>query len=230
VPWSPELFSAPALGRIWEDERRRRRRIVPFFAGIVTGETEALVASFAGEPELHHPVRGRIKGVPAFERWAVRTSDWLADQGVRIEDVDDVITGDRGVEEVVLHGEGIELPVAVVSEHEGGGAITEQRMYFAARLPTGRPAVRPPLLQPGAPVAVPGAVDEHLRAFYERLGADGGPIVLEHCAVNDDGRACALEYNVVAEGRPRAGLAVCVRGDDGRLAAARIYDDAVPPA
>jgi hypothetical protein len=28
---------------------------------------------------------------------------------------------------------------------------------------------------------------------------------------------------------PQAGLAVYVRGDDGRLEAARIYDDADPP-
>jgi hypothetical protein len=27
-----------------------------------SGETDALVRSFAGEPELHHPIRGRVKG------------------------------------------------------------------------------------------------------------------------------------------------------------------------
>jgi hypothetical protein len=72
-----------------------------------------------------------------------------------------------------------------------------------------------------------------LRALYERFFANGGGIELEHCAVTDDGRACALEYNLVAWGRtplpPQAGLAVYVRGDDGRLEAARIYDDADPP-
>ena len=51
--------------------------------------------------------------------------------------------------------------------------------------------------------------------------------------MTDDARACALEYNVVAWGRttlpPQAGLAVYVRGDSGKLAAARIYDDADPP-
>ena len=49
----------------------------------------------------------------------------------------------------------------------------------------------------------------------------------------DDGRACALEYNVRRWGQtdlPRqAGVAVYVRGESGRLAAARIYDDADPP-
>jgi hypothetical protein len=72
-----------------------------------------------------------------------------------------------------------------------------------------------------------------LRAFYESLFSNGGGIPLEHCSVIDDGRSCALEYNVVRWGRtelpPQAGVAVYVRGESGKLAAARIYDDADPP-
>jgi hypothetical protein len=72
-----------------------------------------------------------------------------------------------------------------------------------------------------------------LRAFYELLFSNGGGIQLEHCAVIDDGRACALEYNVARWGRtelpPQAGVAVYARGQSGKLAAARIYDDVSPP-
>jgi hypothetical protein len=75
-------------------------------------------------------------------------------------------------------------------------------------------------------------VDE-LRVFYERLFSNGGGIELEHCALVHDGRACALEYNVVRWGRtelpPEAGVAVYVQGESGKIAAARIYDDADPP-
>ena len=39
MPWLPELFTAPALARVWEDERRRQLALVPFFAGVMTGET-----------------------------------------------------------------------------------------------------------------------------------------------------------------------------------------------
>jgi hypothetical protein len=72
-----------------------------------------------------------------------------------------------------------------------------------------------------------------LRAFYELLFSNGGGIALEPCTAVDDGRACALEYNVVQWGvtelPPQAGVAVYVRGQSGKLAAARIYDDADPP-
>ena len=72
-----------------------------------------------------------------------------------------------------------------------------------------------------------------MRALFELFFSGGGGIPLEHCAVTDSGRACALEYNVVRWGRtdlaPQAGIAVYVRGDTGKLAAARIYDDCDPP-
>ena len=42
---------------------------------------------------------------------------------------------------------------------------------------------------------------DELRALYERFFSNGGGIPLEHCTVTDDGRACALEYNVVRWGR-----------------------------
>ena len=66
-------------------------------------------------------------------------------------------------------------------------------------------------------------------SFYEPLFSNGGGVPLEPCAIVDDGRTCALEFNVVGWGRteqpPQAGVAVFVRGDSGRLAAVRLYDD-----
>jgi SnoaL-like domain len=274
MPWLPELFTAPALARIWEDERRRRLALVPFFAGVMTGETGALVESFAAVPELHHPVRGRVKGVAEFERFVSELRTWLTQHNAAAEDVDFVLTPGRGVEELILrldadHGR-TELPVAVASDHDERGRIVEQRIYFSSWPLTGSHAIRPPVLQPRPGLDEPDVVGEYqralaagdadavmatfepdasvrepagrdythdgadeVRALYERFFSNGGGIPLEHCAVTDDGRACALEYNVVAWGRtplpPQAGLAVYVRGESGRLAAARIYDDADPP-
>jgi hypothetical protein len=67
VPFLPELFSAPALARLEDKWRLDELVAVPFFDGLMTGELDALVGSFVGDPELHHPVRGRIRGARAFE-------------------------------------------------------------------------------------------------------------------------------------------------------------------
>jgi hypothetical protein len=71
------------------------------------------------------------------------------------------------------------------------------------------------------------------RKIYDLMFASGGGIPLEFCTVTDDGVACAIEFNAVRWGKdqipPQAGVAVYERGDTGRLAAARIYDDVTPP-
>jgi hypothetical protein len=273
MPWVPELFSTPALQRL-EEERRHKLATVPYFAGLMAGEPRALVDSFAGEPELHHPRRGRIKGARAFEAFVAETIAWIAQSNVSFEDVDHAVTERRGFEEVVLHldaeGERIALPVAVVADRRADGRIDELRMYYSGWRLTGRHANRPPVLQPDPDLRASdtpaeyqralaaGEVDaivatfeadgyarepaggeyvhrgpDGLRAFYERLFSNGGGIPLEHCTLVDDGRACAFEYNVVRWGAtdlaPQAGVAVYVRGQSGKLAAARIYDDADPP-
>jgi hypothetical protein len=274
VPWVPELFSTPVLADILDRRRKEHLAAVPFFDGLMTGEVEALIGSFAGEPELHHPVRGRIKGSSAFGRFITDTKAWMADRNVTVEDVNFIATPPRGIEEVVLHIDGddgrIELPLALAADRDEDARITELRVYFSTWPLTGGHAVRPPLLQPDPGLHEPDIVGEYqralaagdaeaavaafepdgyvrepaggvhvhrgtdeLRALYELFFSNGGGIPLEHCAVTDDGRACALEYNVVSWGRtelpPEAGIAVYVRGDSGKLASARIYDDSDPP-
>jgi hypothetical protein len=72
-----------------------------------------------------------------------------------------------------------------------------------------------------------------LRSFFDLCFSAGGGIGLQHCTVTDDGARCALEYNCVRWGShelaPQAGIGVYERAPDGRLAAARIYDDVAPP-
>jgi hypothetical protein len=280
VPWQPELFSGRALAQIWERRAERGKRraehltAVPYFDGLVAGEIDALTGSFAGEPELHHPVRGRIKGAGAFERYVTDTQTWLTDRNVIVEDVNFIITPRRGVEEVVLHLDSddgrIKLPVALAADRDEEARIIELRIYYSSWPLTGRHAIRPPILQPDPNLHEADIVGEYqraltsgdveaavaafepdgyvrepagdayvhrgaseLRALYTLFFSNGGGIPLEHCAVTDNGHACALEYNVIAWGRtelpPQAGIAVYVRGESGKLVIARIYDDADPP-
>jgi SnoaL-like domain len=269
MPWVPEVFSAPALAKVL-DSRGPELVAVPYFDGLMAGETDALAESFAGVPEVHVPLRGRVKGTRAFEAYVDETSSWLSKHNASVEDVEHVITDGHGFEEVVLHLNGgggrVELPVAVVADRRHDGRIEELRIYFS-NAPLGRQAHRPPVLQRDPDLRPPDVVGEYqdalaagdvdavvaafepdglarepagtrhlnggddgLRRFYERLFSNGGGIALESCAVIDDGRACALEYNVARWGEtqlaPEAGFAVYERGPSRRLAAARTYDDA----
>ncbi|HTA33727.1 MAG TPA: nuclear transport factor 2 family protein [Solirubrobacteraceae bacterium] len=269
MPWVPEVFSAPALAKVL-DSRGPELASVPYFDGLMAGETDALVKSFAGVPEVHVPLRGRVKGARAFDAYIAETSSWLRKHNVSVEDVEHVITDEHGFEEVVLHLDGhggrVDLPVAVVADRRHDGRIDELRIYFS-NAPLGRHAHRPPVLQRDPDLRLSDVVGEYhralaagdvdaivaafepdglarepagtrhvngdddgLRRFYERLFSNGGGVALEACAVIDDERACALEYNVARWGQtelaPEAGFAVYVRGPGRRLAAARTYDDA----
>jgi SnoaL-like domain len=273
MPWPPELFSAPALAHLEVKRRAQGLSVVPYFDGIMTGETDALVAAFAGEPEIHHPVQGRIRGKRAFEAYVADTKAWLADANAELETVELIEAEPRGFGEVVLHLDGddgrVQLPVAIVADHPDG-RIGEIRVYYTLWPLTGQHAVRPPVLQADPAVhegdivgiyqraLADGDLDaivasfepdgyarepaggpyvhrgtDGVRAFFQACFANGGGIPIEHCTVIDDGRTCALEYNVVRWGRtelrPQAGIGVYVRGESGKLAAARIYDDTDPP-
>ena len=274
MPWVPELFSEPVRERLAEKHRLDELATVPYFEGLMAGEPDALIGSFAGEPELYDPLRGRIKGVRAFAEFVTEMTAWFKQRNVSVEEVDHVVTGRAAFGEMLLHLDGgtgrIDLPVAVVSQRQADARMDELRVYASNWPPTGRHVHRPPLLQPDPDLRPSDVVAAYqralaagdveaivatfepdgyarepaggqyvhrgpdgLRAFYERLFSNGGGIPLEHCAIIDDGRACALEYNVVRWGKtelpPQAGVAVYVRGESGKLAAARIYDDADPP-
>ncbi len=89
------------------------------------------------------------------------------------------------------------------------------------------------LREPFGPEATHQGAHE-LDAYFTGCFGAGGGILLEHCAMTDDGTRCALEYNCVRWGDrdlpPQAGIAVFERDPAGLLIAARIYDDVEPPA
>jgi hypothetical protein len=74
---------------------------LPYFDDLMAGEPDALVGSFAAEPELHDPVRGRVKGTRAFEAFVTEMNAWIARRNVSVEDVEHVVSERRGFEEVV---------------------------------------------------------------------------------------------------------------------------------
>ena len=168
MPWTPELFSAPVLQRV-EEKWERELETVPFFDGLLAGELDAMVGSFAGEPELHHPVRGRIRGARAFEAYVTDTNEWFRRRNVSVENVEYAVVGRCGFVEVVLHLDGetgrVGLPVAVVSDKQSDGRILELRLYFSSWPLTGRHAIRPPVLQPNPDLRASDVVGEYQAAL-----------------------------------------------------------------
>jgi hypothetical protein len=165
MPWIPELFSAPVLERI-QTQTRGALAAVPYFEGMTTGETDALVGSFAGEPEIHHPVRGRVKGRAAFERFVADTNAWLFEHDAVITDVERIVTPSRGIEEAILTLDGhIDVPVAIAADRDDDAGIVELRVYYSLWPLTGRHAGRPPLLQPDPDIHAPDVVGEYQHAF-----------------------------------------------------------------
>jgi hypothetical protein len=135
------------------------------------------------------------------------------------------LTGAHTTRPPLLQPDGDLHEADVVGEYQRAVAAGDVEAAVAAFEPDGY------MREPAGSEHLHRGSDE-LRALYTSFFANGGGIPLEHCAVTDDGRACALEYNVVARGRtelpPTAGMAVYVRGGSGKLAMARVYDDSQP--
>src|SRR4051794_33991416 len=129
MPWVPELFSAPELQRLLDKRRRRKLVAVPYFDGLLSAEPDALLESFAGEAEIHDPVRGRIKGAQPVKAFLADTREWLARRNASVEDIDHVVLERRGFEEVVVQLDGetgrVDLPFAIVADREPDGRIDE---------------------------------------------------------------------------------------------------------
>lgn len=168
MPWAPELFSAPVLARL-EQQAHRKLVTVPYFEGLLTGELDALIGSFAGEPEVHHPVRGRIKGARAFEAFMNDTNAWLRRNDVAVEEVEHVAIERAGFGEFVLSLEGgaedIRQPVAVMADRQSDGRIIELRIYSSSWPLTRHHPVRPPLLQPDPELREPDVIAEYRHAL-----------------------------------------------------------------
>jgi hypothetical protein len=234
MPWVPELFTAPALEEILEKRRRDALVAVPYFDGLMAGDPDPLVESFSIQPEVHDPVRGRIKGEAAFRAFVIETSAWLRHHHASVEDVEHAILERRGFEEVVVHldidGGTVSLPVAIVADRSVDGRIDEVRVYFTTQPLTGRHANRPPLLQPDPELPISDAVAAYVRAFaagdidavvgafepdgYVREPAGGGG---GHVHSGQDG--LRRFYEQLFSDGVGIHLETCARVDAGRVAA-----------
>jgi SnoaL-like domain len=240
MPWVPELFSASVPGRLREKWQRDRLPAVPYFDGLMAGEPDAWLRQRSVSVEDVHYViiesRGFEEVVLHLDGTSGRVdlpvaivadhhSDGLLDEA-RIYFSSWPLTGRHANRPPLLQPDPELRASDVVAGYQNALADGDVEAIVATFDPDGY--AREPA---GGRYVHRGR--DGLRRFYELLFSNDGGVPLEHCALVDDGQACALEYNVVRWGKtelsPQAGVAVYVRGESGKLAAARIYDDCDPP-
>ena len=173
MPWMPENFSSPIAEARSHRESESANDAIPYYEGIMAGEPEALVRSFAGEPVLDDPRVGYVEGARRLRAFVNGTAGWLRERDAVVENVALTPTPTRTVEEVVLHlladsGERVELPVAIVSDRNPDRTLKAIRVYHSKWPLTGEHAVRAPLLPADPALQLPGGVvSDYQRALAE---------------------------------------------------------------
>ncbi len=174
MPWMPEAFMSEAIRSeaLRAKEAGSANDAIAYYEGIMAGEPEALVRSFAGDPVLDDPRVGHVEGARRLRAFAAGTADWLRERDAVVENVALTRTATRTVEEVVVRllagdGERVELPVAVVSDRNPDRTLKAVRVYHSMWPLTGEHRVRPPLLPADPDLHVEGTPGDYQRALAE---------------------------------------------------------------
>jgi hypothetical protein len=174
MPWMPEVFTAPLAQAPRPEEDAPANDAIAYYEGIMAGEPEALVRSFAArQPVLDDPRVGYVEGARRLRAFVNGTADWLRERDAVVENVALTRTPTRTVEEVVLHllsddGGRVELPVAIVADRNPDRTLKAIRVYHSMWPLTGEHAVRPPLLPADPALQLPGGVvSDYQRALAE---------------------------------------------------------------
>ena len=175
MPWMPEVFTAPiAEARRRSQGAMRTNDAVPYYEGIMAGEPDALVRSFAAQqPVLDDPRVGYVEGARGLRAFVKGTADWLRSRDAVVVNVALTLTPTRTLEEVALHlladdGVRVELPVAIVSDRNPDRTLKVIRVYHSMWPLTGEHRVRAPLLPADLGLHAEGTPGD-----YQRMLAEG---------------------------------------------------------
>jgi len=123
-------------------------------------------------PEVHLPLRGRVRGERAFTEYVTEMTAWFQRHNASVEPVEMTVTERHGCEETLVHLDSergrIALPVAVLADHRHGSKLEELRVYYSNWQLAGAHHRRPPLLQ-----GVPSLHEHDAVAAYQRGLAAG---------------------------------------------------------
>src|SRR5918998_444215 len=182
MPWMPEVFTAPIAEarRAQDEEATSTNDALPYYEGIMAGEPDALVRSFAArQPVLDDPRVGYVEGARGLRAFVNGTAQWLREHDAVVENVALTLTPTRTVEEVVLYlreddSERVQLPVAVVSDRNPDRTLKVIRVYHSMWPLNGEHRVRSPLLPKDPNLHAEGTPGDYQRALAE---GDLGSIV-----------------------------------------------------
>jgi hypothetical protein len=99
----PEVFTAPIAEARRAEGDARANDAIAYYEGILAGEPDALVRSFAGQPRVNDPRVGHVEGAKELRAFVSGTAEWLRERDAVVENVALTRTQTRTVEEVVLH-------------------------------------------------------------------------------------------------------------------------------
>ena len=173
MPWPPEVFTAPIAEARRAEGEACANDAIAYYEGILAGQPNALVRSFAGQPRVNDPRVRHVEGVRELRAFVSGTADWLRERDAVVENVALTRTQTRTVEEVVLHlllgdeGGRVELPVAIVTDRNPDPTLKAIRVYHSMWPLTGEHALRPPLLSPDPKLHAQGVVGDYQRALAE---------------------------------------------------------------
>ncbi len=135
------------------------------------GDTEALLAGFAGAPSIDDPLGGSARDRARFQAFAAERHAWLAERGARIVPVRTTRAAGRSVAEHLVHltlpdhQAPVELPVAVVGVQAPDDRVHALRVYHSLWPLFGSHRVRPALLPADASQRFTDVVAEYQQAL-----------------------------------------------------------------
>lgn len=172
MPWMPEVFTAPIAEARRAEDVARANDAIAYYEGILAGEPNALVRSFAGQPRVDDPRVGDVEGAEELRAFVSETANWLRERDAVVENVALTLIRSRTVEEVVLHllgddGDRVELPVAIVSDRNSDRTLKAIRVHHSMWPLTGSHNLRSPLLHEDLTLHAQGSPGDYQRALAE---------------------------------------------------------------
>jgi mannose-6-phosphate isomerase-like protein (cupin superfamily) len=125
--------------------------LLGLYDALLAGDEHAMSVLVTGEAVIDTPLQGKVQGPVALAEFVSGQQAWLAARDAHPEFANIILSPERIVLEFVLYvtheAETIDLPVALVADHDGE-AVTAIRVYHSTWPLTGQHVVRGPIVQP----------------------------------------------------------------------------------